>query len=380
MGILFNLQSTSATTLYGNSGGALEYNGYLWVLGGSAGIGYGATRNIIRSANLGVNWELVTRDSNIGTSNSSSHHATIVYDGYMWVIGGLWSGGTSNQFVRRTTDGISFSYLTYPDVGGSASVGVAVCVHNGRLYMSGGTYYGTNCNAVHSTTDGLTWTTHHANGGSGGLPIGFSGHVMYSFNGRLWIGTNSSLYYSEDNGSNWSLYSSGVAPFNSFRLAKNAIVAFGHVYIMRSDGLALYYSENGGDFFYENPTSGTATAIGGYDLALVDKRIMLTGGVGNLGSNYGRTYLSTSMPHYASYVRFSSSVIHSPSPAYLRLTDASEIYDVSGGEVSEYLRMWKLTNNMSGEVYNFQSTSHFIDVTVEGLYGDTFDVSLSAVW
>lgn len=380
MGIFFNLQSTSATTVYGYNGGALEYDGYIWVLGGSAGTGYGATRNIIRSANLGVNWELVTTASNIGNSNSSGLHASIVYGGYMWVIGGLWSGGTALQFVRRTTDGISFSYLTYPDVGGTACVGVAVCIHNGRLYMSGGTYYGTNCNAVHSTTDGLTWTTHHANGGSGGLPIGFSGHVMYSFNGRLWIGTNSSLYYSEDNGSNWSLYSAGVAPFNSTGLAKNAVVAFGYVYVMSYNGTSLYYSENGGDFSLESPISGTTTANGAYDLALVDERIMLTGGVGNLGSNYGRTYLSTSMPHYASYVRFSSSVIHSPSPAYLRLTDASEIYDVSGGEVLSYERIWSLRNNRTSAITYYTSEESYIDLSVSGIYGDTFDVSLSAVW
>lgn len=82
MAVYFNLQSTSATTVYGYNGGVLDYGGYLWILGGSAGIGYGSTRNIIRSSNLGVNWELVTTNSNIGNSNSSSHHATIVYGGY----------------------------------------------------------------------------------------------------------------------------------------------------------------------------------------------------------------------------------------------------------------------------------------------------------
>lgn len=380
MAVYFNLQSTSAATVYGYNGGVLDYGGYLWLLGGSAGIGYGATRNIIRSANLGVNWELVTTASNIGNSNSSGHHVAIVYNGYMWVIGGLWSGGTANETVRRTTDGINYFPMTYPSIGVASSYLKAVCIHKGRLYISGGTYYGTNCNAVHSTTDGLTWTTHHANGGSGGLPIGFSGHVMYSFEGRLWIGTASDLYVSDDDGSNWSNYSSSVAPFNGLGLAQNAVVAFGKVYVMRNDGLALYSSVNGGDFSYENPTSGTTTANGAYCLGLFGSNIFLTGGAGNLGFNYGRTYMSQTVTHYANRLAFSSNNIHSPSPAYLRLSDLSTIYDVSGGTVEDYSRIWSLRNNRTSAIQFYETSSSYVDVSVSGIYGDTFDVSLSAVW
>lgn len=77
-------------------------------------------------------------------------------------------------------------------------------------------------------------------------------------------------------------------------------------------------------------------------------------------------------------VSFNSSLIHSPSPAYIRLEDLSVLSAVTSD--TDYLRMWRLTNNRSGETFNYLSYESTMEVSVSGIYGDTFDVSLSAVW
>lgn len=377
MSIFFNLQSTSATSVYAYNGGLLDYDGYIWSLAGGPGIG--ATTRIVRSSDYGVTWELVTDSSNIGVNGSSLYHASIVYEGYMWVIGGMWSGGTSNAYVRRTTNGISFTYLTYPDGGSPDYYSKAVCVHKGRLYMSGGTYYGTNNNAVLSTLNGISWTTHHNNGGVD-LPLGLYNHVMYSFNDNLYIGATSGLYVSYDDGANWSTYSTGVAPFNGLGLAYGAVVAYGYVYVLRYDGLALYYSENGEDFYYENPTSGTTVANSGYALSYNYGRLMVVGGYTNGPTNSGRTYRSLTIPHYNSTISFTLNNIHSPSPAYIRLVDSSEIYDVSGTPVNDCTRIWSIVNNRTLEEILYSTSAAEFEIALNGIAGDTFNVSLSAVF
>lgn len=378
--VFFELLSTSASDIYSNNGGALDYNGYLWSLGGGVN-GFGMTRRTRRSSDGGITWEVVSDSSNIG-NNGSGQHAAIVYDGYMWVIGGYDTLGQQNNSIRRTTTGVSFSYLTYPNSTNKAS-GMAACVHNERLYISGGSGPSGTSNGVFSTTDGTTWITHQADGAVGSFS-GLSTHVMYSFNGRLWIGGGSltELWYSDDDGYTWSLYSSGAAPFNDS--AQGAVVAYGNVYMMNDITTAVYYSQNGGDFTYV-PTSGAGSWLthdqnGTSQLSLYDGRLYLVGSNGNSGVQYGRTYASIDLPYYNSITRFTSSLLRSPSPAYLRVIDESTIYDVSGGTVTEYDRVWSFTNSRTSATYYYETSASYLEVALEGIYGDTYSVSMSAVF
>lgn len=87
------------------------------------------------------------------------------------------------------------------------------------------------------------------------------------------------------------------------------------------------------------------------------------------------SYQSFQLPPQLS---FYVSNIHSPSPAYIRLVDVSDISSLTS--TTDYLRIWKITNNRTSGSIFLSATSRYSDIPIEGLYGDTFDVSLSAVY
>lgn len=80
----------------------------------------------------------------------------------------------------------------------------------------------------------------------------------------------------------------------------------------------------------------------------------------------------------ASYVSFESTTYHSPSPAYLRLVDTSDIRDYT--DSTDYTRIWKTVNDRTSATTYYTTSASYLDFSVSGVYGDTISISLSAVF
>lgn len=70
---------------------------------------------------------------------------------------------------------------------------------------------------------------------------------------------------------------------------------------------------------------------------------------------------------------FNVSLTCSPSPAYVRLTDTSNVpieYENST------TRIWNIVNNRSSEQIIFSTLENPVEIVIDGVWGDTFDISL----
>lgn len=149
-------------------GGAMSYGGNLYVMGGSPFDPAGASGYVEKSTDGGVLWSAIADNS---AFPERSYFGYCVHNGKMWVSGGIIGDGF----------GPSFS--------------------NGVLY----------------STDGATWSTARANGGSGGFTQ-CQRHVMISFDDKLWViggringggaaAETDEVWFSAD-GASWSLATS----------------------------------------------------------------------------------------------------------------------------------------------------------------------------
>lgn len=100
------------------------------------------------------------------------------------------------------------------------------------------------------------------------------------------------------------------------------------------------------------------------------------------GDLYVPSVSGTTMTLYSFYdpptATFSVLNFNSPSPAYLRLDDTSDLSSVTSE--TGYTRIWSLVNNRTSASTVYTTSASSIEIVLEGLYGDTFNVSLSAVY
>jgi hypothetical protein len=306
---------------------------------------------------------------------SSLAHSSIVYNNYLWAIGG------ENARTLRSSDGANWSTLVFPGVVG---YGVATCVHNGRLYFSGGiAVFNTDASTgVYSTTDGVTWTTHRVHGDSGSF-TGRANHQMYSIGGRLFIGGGNTnlgvstpdLWYSDDDGTTWTLQ--GVFSYNLNR--DSTINVYDVLYMINSVASVLYYSFNGYDWTSDSITGpSTRSSFGfGYD----DGKLYIVGGSSGASFPVNTSYSAPlPYPYHSSTIEFTLNNTNSPSPAYLRITDESEVYDLDNDLVTEYTRVWGITDNSTSATTYYETSASSLDFSVSGVWGTTFSISLSAVF
>lgn len=170
------------------------YDGYLYVLGG---VQSGSTVASVQSAPLseiGVvgSWSAIN-----GLPITRQDHATVISNGYIYVIGGSGTTGASNVIYallcKSSNNGVggctgaagTVGTWTYGSTLPDNRYSVAASVSNGYIYTIGG----------YSTTQlsDVLYTTVNANGGLGSwtattsLPIARSGAVSFVANGYLFV-------------------------------------------------------------------------------------------------------------------------------------------------------------------------------------------------
>lgn len=215
---------------------AVAFNGYIWSIGGSR-MDSGTTNEILRSAD-GINWSLVTPVGAV--FNARDSHEAIVFNDRLWVIGGrdYFDGSSGMATLKKdvwsSADGISWTQ--HADAPFSPRASFAAVVFDGRIWIFGGISSGGSVNDVWSSADGESWQPETAN-------AAFTprwGHTVLPFNGQLWLvggatGTLGSTIGSDQvwrsaNGRTWVQMNAGT--HFSARMQHAAVVHAGRMYVV----------------------------------------------------------------------------------------------------------------------------------------------------
>ena len=169
---------------------AVEFNGQLWVAGGSANDGAlnGMVSNAIWRSSDGLNWSQVATSAAIFPPRTG--HTLTAFNNQLWVIGGFDNaanlGGTNTAMndIWSSSDGITWTQHT--PAGGtvfSPREGHDATVFGGKLWVIGGTGASGDLNDVWSSIDGTTWVNSTANAAFSAR----SAHRVIIFNNAMWL-------------------------------------------------------------------------------------------------------------------------------------------------------------------------------------------------
>ena len=203
------------------------------------------------SAGLPLDWNRVTPDV---AFSGRQGHSTVIFDGSVWVIGGMKPPDTYLPEVWRSDDGMSWTKVTgTPGFGKRA--GHRSVVFNNKIWVIGGRDGNTlePKNDVWYSSDGITWT--RATASAPFAPRWDFGLTV--FDGRMWViggsedgPTHNDVWYSSD-GFHWT----EATPHAAFspRMEPSAITYNGKIWVTGGFDWARVYndvwtSENGRDW------------------------------------------------------------------------------------------------------------------------------------
>jgi hypothetical protein len=192
----------------------VEFDGKVWVIGG---IDTNFSDEAWSSTD-GVNWTEETEDSSKKFS-ARGEHSSIVYDDYIWIIGGRVGGRLSND-VWRSDDGKNWEQVKPNDANGfSARVYHETVVFDDddgdgeKMWVIGGN--GRDLvNDVWSSTNGVTWTE-ETKDSSKKFTVR-SNHQSVVYEEEIWIiggGADNDIkkdVWKSEDGKNWDLVTSSA--------------------------------------------------------------------------------------------------------------------------------------------------------------------------
>ncbi len=261
-GALDNWTTTSSFT--GIGGGAryvhssAAYNGYMYIMGGYSSTFLADTLYAsINSDGTLANWTTTSSFTGVG-GGARSYHSSAVYNGYMYIMGGINTAYLSDVLYAPLGPGGNLTtWSTTSNYSGLDGVSTreypSSAAYNGYLYIMGGyngasNYYSdvlyASMNAVGTIS---TWSTTNSFSGAG---VARYGHTSAAYNGYLYImgGRGSSNYsdvlYASMNADGtlgiWSTTSSFSGVGSGARHNHSSVVYNGYLYIMGGVGSSNY--------------------------------------------------------------------------------------------------------------------------------------------
>ena len=109
------------------------------------------------AAEVGVDW-VENTDSADWTARQG--HASVVFDGKIWILGGVESGPVWKNDVWYSSDGATWAQAT-AEADWHVRCGHTAIVHDGKMWVIGGIYDSSwyhYLNDVWSSADGINWT------------------------------------------------------------------------------------------------------------------------------------------------------------------------------------------------------------------------------
>ncbi len=207
---------------------SVVFNGRMWVLGGYNG-GY---LDDVWSSSDGTNWAQAISGA---PWNARYGHAAVVFNGLMWVLGG-WDGSSFHNDVWSSPDGTNWMQATSA-APWSAREYHDLVVFNGLMWVMGG-YDGNKRNDVWSSPDGTNWTQVT----SSAPWTSRNWHAAVVLNGRMWVmggddGSCRNDVWSSADGLNWTQATS-AAPWSG-RCGHAAVTLNGLMWVWEGFSITL---------------------------------------------------------------------------------------------------------------------------------------------
>jgi hypothetical protein len=157
---------------------SLVYNNKIWVLGGTINqSGTPVNVNDVWWSEDGINWTEATTNAEWGIRTS---HASVVYDGKMWVFAGLESSTDYWGDAWYSTDGETWTEASSENWGEDRK-GHSTLVFDDKMLIIGGAGFNP-FSEIWSSTDGINWTQETDGAWSARMH-----HASALYEGSLWI-------------------------------------------------------------------------------------------------------------------------------------------------------------------------------------------------
>ncbi len=187
----------------------------------------------------GMTWQLATAAASFSERSGPS---SVVFDGKMWVIGGLNPAGAYND-VFSSVDGANWVTETASAAFGPRGFHTSVVMNNRIWIIGGGPSYGSNYSDVWSSADGINWDLETTT-----TPFNRCLHASVVFGGRMWViggmdntfGLHNDVWSSAD-GVNWTQET--VNAGFSKRFSQSAIVFNGKIWVLNGNDFVSDYND-----------------------------------------------------------------------------------------------------------------------------------------
>ncbi|TAH32297.1 hypothetical protein EYC59_06085, partial [Candidatus Saccharibacteria bacterium] len=166
------------------------YNGYLYVFGGDAAGGVIAT---VEYAPINANGIIGSWTATTSFTTARSALSSAAYNGYIYILGGANTGGTSLsdvQYAQIDRAGQATAFGTLTNNFTTARAGICSVAYNGYLYAIGGS----TDNSANNNVTTVQYTALNSSTGNNGswssttsLPVERSSSACVAFNGYLYV-------------------------------------------------------------------------------------------------------------------------------------------------------------------------------------------------
>ena len=251
---------------------SVAYSGYLYVIGGYNGTNLNDVRYAVMNANGTIgSWTATT-----SFPTGRSYHTSVINNGYLYVIGG-WDGTSYINDVQYAlinangTVGTWIATVSFP----TARDGHASLVNNGYLYVIGGESSTSYLNDVQFAPINAKGTvgTLGAWSATTSFPTARNGHASVAYNGYLYViaGANASslgeVQYAPINANGTVGSWTATTSITPARYGHTSVVYNGNLYVIGGSNSGICYN----DVFYAqintNGSLGTWTATTGFNTA-----------------------------------------------------------------------------------------------------------------
>lgn len=261
----------------------LVFDNKMWVIGGYDSRVSGQAKSDAWSSSNGTDWIKVTDAAAFGRVH---RHASVVFNGKMWVIGGLAKGGNCTNAVWNSNDGATWTEQSIP--GFSPRRGHTATVYQNRIWVIGGADENGRHNDVWSSSDGVTW---QCVVDSAPFPVRH-GHTCTAYDNKLWVIGGSTGHQNLDDvwcstdGVNWARTNQ---PYSIMPKTGHATVVYENkLWIVGGRGSGDYsggrrndvwYSADGASWIQANDSTCFSGWMG-FESVVFDKKLWVVGGEG----------------------------------------------------------------------------------------------------
>jgi hypothetical protein len=177
------------------------FNGKMWVIGGENSTFASGILGDVWSSSDGTNWAQAMSGTNAVDIGGRRSAAAVVFNNNLFVIGGITNNSTYPTYpIEYSSDGVNWSGVSFTPF---QRYGLSALVYNGAIYVIGGSGADTR---TYKSTDGTNWTLVD-------VSQSFLNAVGLVFDNKMWMIDGVGANWSTD-GVHWTRAGSSSPPFD----------------------------------------------------------------------------------------------------------------------------------------------------------------------